>query len=298
MDITNYDDLLKFQRKTEKERWIYRGENHDEDGSKLLRTSLEKAFGSIYPSITGAELANHKIIAEKDVIREFQRKLHLYTDNIPTRADILQWLALMQHHGAPTRLLDWTYSFWVAVHFATTYRAINDRAVIWAINTNAIWDEHKKFKKSDAVQIFSEEKKITKEELPYCDLDAVMDNAVVHYLIENPKKMVYFSNPFRQNQRLTLQQGVFLITGDITQSFQDNLYCTKDRNDETYSMKGVITLNNKLKEEIVRQLREMNINNAVLFPSLDGFSQSLRTRIGVPQKDRGSIEEKALILIP
>ena len=45
---------------------------------------------------------------EKRILRIFQRKGHLFLTHIPDRLDIFQWLALMQHYGAPTRLLDFT----------------------------------------------------------------------------------------------------------------------------------------------------------------------------------------------
>jgi hypothetical protein len=50
-------------------------------------------------------------------VREFQRHFHRYTDVLVAPEDLTRWLALMQHHGAPTRFLDCSYSFWVALFF-------------------------------------------------------------------------------------------------------------------------------------------------------------------------------------
>ena len=64
--------------------------------------------------------------------RQFRRAFHHYADNIPRPDDAMEWLSLMQHHGAPTRLLDFTWSPYVAAFFAL-YRATADAAV-WAFN--------------------------------------------------------------------------------------------------------------------------------------------------------------------
>ena len=278
--ITTYSQLTDFYKKLKMphRKWIFRGEEYDQ----RLRTSLEKAFKDIAATVKEKDFDKHKLDAERDIIRDFQRKLHFYTNNIPTRADILQWLALMQHHGAPTRLLDWTYSFWVAVHFATTRHSINEKTVIWAIDTEMLKDNDKKFLDQNkcAIQIIETEIK-KQHDMPYSDPSAIKNNAAIHFLIENPKPVICFTGSFRQNQRLTLQQGVFLALGDIRKSFWENLNTIDSKIVRKCFKKCIITLKKDLKKDIILNLRQMNINNAVLFPDIDGFSQSLWTRVAL-----------------
>src|SRR5215475_8994349 len=69
---------------------------------------------------------------ERRIIRIFKRKAHQFLEQPPDSDDDFQWLALMQHHGAPSRLIDFTWSPYVAAFFALE-RTLAD-GVVWALN--------------------------------------------------------------------------------------------------------------------------------------------------------------------
>ena len=186
--------------------WIYRGQRRVD---WHLRTSLERCFDRHnIPQSRAREV-------ESDLLREFRRAYHHYSQHVPSPTDIIEWLSLMQHHGAPTRLLDFTYSIYVASYFAI--EAADQDAAVWAVDGRWALSESAKLLKaagkndSDIHQLqnrFIEgSERITQNlffKSPLIPLACPMD-------------------PFRLNERLRIQKGVFLIAGSVEAPFAKNL---------------------------------------------------------------------------
>ena len=85
--------------------------------------------------------------------------------------------------------------------------------------------------------------------------------------------------PFRMNERLTIQQGLFLCPGNVTSLFEDNLAAYAEPGFESHVHKIVVPAT--LREEILGELNSMNISRASLFPGIDGFAQSLLTNLHI-----------------
>ena len=82
---------------------------------------------------------DHNRALEIELLLEFQQGAHQSSGFVPLFNEVLDWLALMQHYGAPTRLLDWTRSPYVALYFAL--EKADKESAVWAINRE--WLENK-----------------------------------------------------------------------------------------------------------------------------------------------------------
>ena len=123
IDISTIDELLQFakalaDRHGENTPLWYRGE----DNSTL----------TLVPSIQRSE---KRLMKERFLSNDFYIRAKQTLESPPSRNNYAYWIALMQHYGLPTRILDWSRSPLVAVFFATeTYREAPDRdACVWVL---------------------------------------------------------------------------------------------------------------------------------------------------------------------
>jgi len=65
--------------------------------------------------------------SEKRMLQLFQDRAVPYLPSVP-RSD-WEWIAIMQHHGVPTRLIDWSRNALVAAYFAVEKESTTESAV-------------------------------------------------------------------------------------------------------------------------------------------------------------------------
>lgn len=275
-ELAAYEEHLPKPTDGKKKEWIYRGQktHHNYDFASSLERATQ-AFGMGF---------GHVQDLETKLVREFRRRLHHYTSDVPDAKDKLEWLALMQHYGAPTRLLDWTYSFYVAAYFAVE-NAGAEGCDVWALNTShfsartALSDEAFN-------SIKGEVERRKQDPSRECDDTAhMLQDVIVERLLKQPMACVHPANPFRLNERLTIQQGVFLFPGNISMPFEQNMAVENYKTQSSDNLvRFRITGATAVRKDILEQLYRMNISRAALFPGLSGFAESLKTRVAfLPQ---------------
>jgi hypothetical protein len=140
---------------------------------------------------------------EKPLLREFQKQAQQYLSHLPGDDEMIDWLALMQHYGAPTRLLDWSRSPYVALYFAVERSVPKKTAAVWAIDCD--WAL-----KESATSCDQFESNLSRGELL-----AKMSRFVNQRLASEgdscgPYGIVFPVDPHYVNERMAAQQGLLL----------------------------------------------------------------------------------------
>ncbi len=190
--------------------FIFRGQSNSEWG---LNTSLERTISKFKLHTYNKDYTTD----ERWMLHEFKRKSHLYLNHNLGINDHFEWLAIMQHHGAPTRLLDFTYSIFVASYFAVIDS--NTDAAIWAINRHIVRDNL-----VDNYNLNYKKREILKDEVNNIHIEFA--NSFINRKYSSGYKYpstVIPLEPKLLNERLSRQQGLFLMPSNPTVDFIDNL---------------------------------------------------------------------------
>ncbi len=228
--------------------YVYRGVA---DTSWGLKTSLSR-LGGAFESVEGPLLRSFKKYAEPGAIPG---------DSIWTR------LSVAQHHGLPTRVLDWTVAPKVAVHFATAEEDHYDEdAAIWRVNvpetTKLLPDSLKSVLHNEYAYLFSVDM-----------LEKNIPTLKAFDALQNEEPFVLFFEPPSLDARIVNQWAILSIMPDATlilSEFLHNHSALYDR----------IIIPKELKWEVRDKLDQDNVTERMLFPGLDGLSRWLKRYYG------------------
>jgi len=198
----------------------------------------------------------------------------------PCSSNIWGLLAYMQHHGSPTRLLDWTFSALVALHFATIESTHTDvDAVVWCVEPHEINGSSSlskalpQFKWLPSIDDVSRAiRKCNKASVP----DEIDDFESPLFMLQEmrqkqQKDFAIFLEAPSIDHRIVGQGGLFSITSDA--SVPINRILTT-RPNSPFVRRIRIASHAK---RIIRQRLDglFGITERVLFPGADGLSQFL-----------------------
>jgi hypothetical protein len=196
---------------------------------------------------------------ERHLLRNFRR--YAQREAVPFEST-WNWLALGQHHGLPTRLLDWTYSPFVALHFATSrLERFDCDGVVWMVDYVRAQQEApaelREVLSRDGMNVFTAEL-LGGAAAGLAELESLGDDDYVVFL-----------EPPSLDERIVNQYALFSLMSRAEARLDAWL-------EQRPELVRKVVVPAELKWEVRDKLDQANVTERVLFPGLDGLSRWLK----------------------
>jgi hypothetical protein len=211
-----------------------------------------------YRNVHGlARLEGDFAALEPHLLRSFRKYAHRFSPGPST----WYWLSLAQHHGLPTRLLDWTYSPLVALHFATLGPP-DEEAVLWEVDCEAV---HSRLPVRLRAALEEQDARVFTTDM----LDALAPDLGALDGLGKKEPFLLFFEPPSLDARIDNQAAVLSVACSPSLQVEDWL----PEHEEAW--RGW-RIGADAKLEIRARLDQSNVTERVLMPGLDGVAAWLR----------------------
>lgn len=197
---------------------------------------------------------NGGITHEMPLITRFKQNAMMHMETQPQNE--WEWMFVMQHHGLPTRLLDWTESPLVGLYFAVadmSPSAKDKSGALWAILPICL-NKNSKLNQ-DNIPGFGDEN----------HLDAYLPSRVAKHTVSyDPLAAI----ALRNTKRMQMQQGVFTVN-------HINLDALDNKGGGDYIWRYIIP--KKSKAVIRKELEIFGVTKLTIFPELPSIAEHARS---------------------